>query len=314
MRLPRILLLATLLTPLSVHAATLKPYSRIAGNTVRLSDLWDGVKHDVDLGPAPAPGGRITVPAAQLSAIAHQFDVDWQPNSSDDRAIVDRSGRALTRDDLLKPLRAALSASGAPGDGEIELSAFTAPQFPEGRLEVSVAQTEFDKTSGRFAASVDIAAPDASPTRIRVTGRVQEMTDLPILRRRLLPGDVVTSADLGWTHLPRASALSDIVQNPADAIGLSARRAIAPDQPIHAADLGEPILVQKGNDMIVTLDIPGLSVTARGTALDSGGRGQRIRILNEYTRTVVDAVILAPNRARVVPGSARPANRSVAYR
>ena len=80
--------------PLGARAATLKPFSTLSGAVVRLSDIWDGVKDDKPLGPAPAPGGRITVPAAQLAAIARQFGVDWQPGSSADRAVLERPGRA----------------------------------------------------------------------------------------------------------------------------------------------------------------------------------------------------------------------------
>ena len=55
-------------------AATLKPFGQLAEPVVRLSDLFDGVgAADRVIGPAPQPGGRITVEAPQLAAIARQF-------------------------------------------------------------------------------------------------------------------------------------------------------------------------------------------------------------------------------------------------
>lgn len=86
------LIVSCLALSLGANAATLKPFSALPGSIVHLSDIWDGVKDDKPLGPAPAPGGRITVPAAQLVAIARQFGVDWQPGSSGDRAILERPG------------------------------------------------------------------------------------------------------------------------------------------------------------------------------------------------------------------------------
>ena len=111
---------------LPADAATLKPFSTLAGGTIHLSDLWDGVTTDKALAPAPAPGGRITVPAAQLAAIARDYGVDWRPNSSGDRAILDRPGRAITRDDVKPAIVAAL-----PGAGIAAMrSSRSAPSLP----------------------------------------------------------------------------------------------------------------------------------------------------------------------------------------
>ena len=52
-------------------------------------------------GAGPGAGGRIVVEAAQLGAIARQFGVDWRPASSADRAVLDRPGRPLRREDVL---------------------------------------------------------------------------------------------------------------------------------------------------------------------------------------------------------------------
>lgn len=312
----RLLLLLTVCTAAHVtSAATLKPYNTLSGPLVHLSDLWDGVETDKPLGPAPEPGGRITVPAAQLAAIARQFGVDWRPNSSGDRVILERLGRALTRDDIKPALQSALVDAGAPPDADLEISGFTAPLLPQSaHLDIAVGQIDLDKTSGRFSAQLDIATGDVANTQLRVTGRVQEMIDVPVARHRIMPGDVVSAGDLEWLHLPRTLARGEIVHVPTDAIGLSAKQTIAPNQPIRTAELGHPILVQKGDKMTLSLDSPGLSLTARATANEPGGLGERIRVTNEYNRMIVDAEITGPGQARVVAGTARPANRFVADR
>lgn len=315
MRALALLVAAALAVPGIGSAATLKSYAKVTGQTVRLSDLWDGVTNDTDLGPAPGPGGRITVPAPQLAAIARQFGVDWRPNSAGDRVILERLGRSLTRDDVTPALRAALTGAGAPPEADIELGAFTAPLVTQdAHLDIIVAQIDLDKLSGRFSAQLEIATRDAPSTLLRLTGRIQDMVDVPVTRRRLMPGDVVTPADLDWVHLPRSLARGEIVHLPADAVGLSAKQAIAPHQPIPTADLGRPTVVQKGNEMVLNLEAPGLALTARGIATEPGGIGDRIRILNEYAHTTVEAVITGPGQARVVPGTARPASRFVAVR
>src|SRR5689334_24493577 len=114
------------------EAASLRPNTTLHAPTVRLSDLFDGVDSKADriLGPGPGAGGRIGVEAAQLGAIARQFGVDWRPASSADRAVLDRPGRPLKRDDVLEAVRAAVIAGGASSECDIELAGFTPPLVP----------------------------------------------------------------------------------------------------------------------------------------------------------------------------------------
>ncbi len=313
MRLAAFLLATCAVAPLAAGAATLKPFSTLPGPVVRLSDIWDGVAVDKPLGPAPAPGGRITVPAAQLAAIARDFGVNWRPASSGDRAILERPGRMLTRDDIKPPIWEALIGAGTSSDAELELGAFTAPALPaEAKLQISVQNLELDKLSGRFSAMLDVTADGASPVELRITGRVQEMIDLPVARRHMLPGDVLSAADLDWGHFHSGLVRGELVHLPAEAVGLALKRAISPNEPIALADLGRPTIVHKGDDMVLTLEGPGLSLTAQAVATVPGGLGEHIRVLNAFSRVTLEAEITGPGRGRVIPGTTRPAT-NLAY-
>lgn len=315
MRLSVFLLAPCLALSLGAQAATLKPFSTLPGAVVHLSDIWAGVNDDKPLGPAPAPGGRITVPAAQLAAIARQFGVDWQPGSIGDRAILERPGRALTRDDIKPTLSTALTDAGASADADLELGAFTAAPLPaDAKPQITVTHLDLDQVSGRFSAMLEVAADDVPNTQLRVTGRVQEMVDLPVARRRIMPGEVVAAADLEWAHLRSTLARGEFVRLPAEAVGLAAKHSIPPNQPIPAADLGRPIIVQKGDAMTLTLQSSGLLLTAQGIATASGGVGEHIRVLNVYSRVTVEAEITSPGHARVLPGTSRAATNFVAAR
>ncbi len=173
---------------------------------------------------------------------------------------------------------------------------------------------DLDQVSGRFTALLDINAEDAVVTQLRLTGRIQEMVDLPVARHRIMPGDVVAAGDLEWSRMRVGIARGDVVHALADAVGLAAKRSIPPNQPIASADLGKPVVVQKGDSMMLTLDSPGIALTARGTATEPGGIGDRIRVLNDLARVTVDAEIVGRGQARILPGSVRPANRFVATR
>ncbi len=302
----KIFLVALVCAAVPATAATLRPFATLSGPVVTLADLFDGMDSmgDRALGPAPAPGARITVEARQLEAIARQYGVDWHPSGSGDRAVLDRPGRTLGRDDVVGPLRTALAAAGAPRDGELELPGFTAPVVGLSAMaQAEVAQLEFDAGSGRFTALVSVVADGAPAAQLRLSGRMLEMTDLPVPRRRMVPGDVIGNNDLEWVRLRAAQAKGDVVRTTQEALGQALRHAVQPGQPIQLADLGRPMVVQKGTPMLLALDTPGIQVTAQGVAMEPAGIGERVHVVNPASRVVVEAEVTGPGRARVLPGT-----------
>jgi flagella basal body P-ring formation protein FlgA len=299
-------LAAGLITAIPAAAATLRSATTLEAAMVRLSDLFDdaGPRANRVLGPGPAPGGRIVVEAAQLAAIARQFGVDWRPASAGDRIVLDRPGRLLPREQVLTALRAALAGAGAPADGDLELPGFAAPTVPaEGRTDAAIEQVDYDSASGRFTAMLAVIATDMPIQRLRLSGQLQEMVELPVLAHRVPAGSVLQAGDLQLARLRAGALRGETVRRITDAVGQSLKRAAVPGQPLTTADLMRPALVQKGARVVMELDAPGLALTDQGVAQDPGGAGDRIRVLNASSRAVLEAEVIGADRVRVSPGS-----------
>ena len=297
----------------SAAAATLRPFVSVDGPVVHLSDLFDGLTADQAIGPAPEPGQRIVVESAQLAAIARQFGIDWHPVSRGDRALLDRPGRPISRDDVAEPIRTALASAAAP-DTDFELGAFVGPMVPtRAAVRVALQQFDYDPGTGRFAALLSVTADGIPPAQLRIAGRATEMTDVITPRRRLLAGDVVGPDDLERRRVRAFLARGDVVRAPEQAVGLAAKHGLSPGQPIQLADLSRPIVLQKGSKVQLALDSPGIQLTAQGVAMDAAAVGEIVSILNPMSKIVVQAVVTAAGKARVVAGAAPPviSNRTV---
>ncbi len=295
-----------LLTAGPAAAATLRNVTTLETAVVRLSDLFDdaGPRADRVLGPGPAPGARIVVEAAQLAAIARQFGVDWRPTSSADRTVLDRPGRLLPREQVLAALRTALTGMGAPADSDLELPGFAAPTVPaEGRTDAAIEQVDYDGASGRFTATLAIIGTGIPIERMRLSGQLQEMVELPVLVHRLPVGSVLQQSDLQTTRLRAGALRDDTVRHIGDAVGQALRRPAMAGQPLTTADLIRPALVQKGARVMLELSVPGLALSDQGVALDSGGDGDRIRVLNATSRAILEVEVIGPDRVLVTPGS-----------
>lgn len=302
----RAILLATLIATSPASAATLRAFTSLDSQYVRLSDLFDdaGANATRVLGPAPAPGGRIVVETAQLAAIAHQFGVDWRPASAAERIVLERPGRPMPHEQALSAVRAALVAAGASPDCDIDLGVFAPPLIPyTGTKEPVVTQLQYDPESGHFTAVLSITGDNVEPINTRISGRADDVTEAVVASAHFQAGTVLQPEDLRIARVHRALVHGEVARTIAEAAGQALRRQIAPGQPLPLADLTAPAIVQKGASVLMTLETGGISLAAQGQALESGSVGERIRVLNTSSRAVVLADVLGPGQVRVAPGA-----------
>lgn len=287
-------------------APHLRSATMLHAPVIRLSDLFDdaGVNADRVLGTAPGPGGSIVVEAAQLGAIARQFGVDWRPASAAERSVLERAGRLLPREDVLKAVKTALVAAGASPDCEIELPGFTAPMVPaEASPQALATELDYEAGVGRFTAVLSVTGVGMELLNLRVGGQVDDTIELPVAVARLAAGTVVRADDVRLARVHVAMVHNEVLHAASDAIGLQLKHAVVAGQPFAVADTMRPTLVQRGSNVQMQLQSPGLSLLAQGVAMELGATGERIRVLNPSSRAVVEAEVIGPGRVRVTPES-----------
>jgi flagella basal body P-ring formation protein FlgA len=303
---PRFLLLGfCLIAP--AHGAALRTMTTLQGPRVYLRDLFDdaGVNADRVLGPGPAPGGRIVVEARQLKAIARQYEVDWRPVSGGDRAMLEWPGRPLKREDALAAVRAALVAQGAAPDCDVSVPGFNPPIVPVSGVSAPVVtQMDYERDQGRFTALLSVPVDGMAPIALRISGEVADVIELPVLVTRLSAGAIVGPDDVRMTRVHVASVHAEVARDPSMVIGMQVKRQSQAGAPIPIADLMEPTQVSRGDPVRLRLQVGGLSITGQGLALESGAAGERIRVRNITSQAVLEADVIGPGEARVVPGSA----------
>ena len=304
MRISIILLLIGAAFP--ANAASLRPTTVLHGPTVLLRDLFDdpGAEANRVLGPGPVPGGRIVVEAPQLRAIARQFDVDWRPASSADRAVLERPAQPMKRDDALSAIRAALVAAGASPECVVELTGFSAPLVPLGASpRAVVSQLDYDGRLGRFSALLSVTSEGMDPVNLRVAGQVRELVELPVAAARLPAGTIIGQDDVHMAHVSAGSLRGEVVHVIEQIVGMQLTHSVQPGQPLLPADLARPIMVRRGALVRLRLERAGLSVTGQAVALDAGSEGERIRVQNPGSRTMLEGTVIGPNLIRVSPNT-----------
>lgn len=146
-------------------------------------------------------------------------------------------------------------------------------------------------------------SPPAGVTRVVVNGAgvgaaaAAPVREIAVLTRPIAAGEEITAADVAFLEVQVAP--SGALTDPADLIGRAARRALAPDRPVRAADLRTPVLVRKGGPVTLVYEIGGVRLTARGRALADAGAGEAVKVVNIQSNRTIDAVAEADGLARV---------------
>lgn len=277
----------------------------LSSRVIRVADLFSnaGPQAETVLGPSPAPGMRIVVGPDQLAAIAAAYQVPWQPDGSDPQVVLASPGRALSSAVLNAAIAGAVASSGGPADAAITLPDFTPPMIPPGaNPNIMVTSMDFDPGTGSFSASLIVNAAGMAPQELQLSGLAEASISALVATHNLLPGEVLTAADVAMARLPGDQA-ENALGGPADAIGMTLSSGIDAGAALSASNLTTPIVVAKGALVTLTLTIPGLDLSAQGIALGAGGTGSVIPVLNAASHAVVQAVVTGPDAASIAPGS-----------
>lgn len=282
--------------------ATIRPFETVDEPMVRLSDLFEGAgpRGVTVLGPAPAPGQRMVIEAAQLAAIARQQGIAWRPVAGAERVVVERPGRPVAREEVMAQLRAALHQQGLDAESTLELTAFSPPLVPMAALvQIAIEQASLEPQAQRFAATIAIVVEGMPTARMRVAGRVVAMMPMLVAGRRMQAGDVVQEADVRVIRVPASRLRPGSAERADQVVGQALRRPAAAEQPLLMVDIQQPVVVDRGGIVTMLYDMPGLTLTAQGRAMDSGARGAVVSVMNTASRVVVEAQIIGPGRVRV---------------
>lgn len=172
---------------------------------------------------------------------------------------------------------------------------------PAASSEFHVSRISYDPRSGRFDAVLDIGGAQAE-TRVpmRFTGVAVETNEAVVVTRPIARGDVLRASDIVIERRPKTEVVSDAVRDVRAAVGLAARQTMKPGQIIRRADLTKPELVQRNEPVIMIFEQPGITLTLRGKALDSGAEGDTVNVVNLQTKKTLQGTVTGPNRVTVV--------------
>jgi flagella basal body P-ring formation protein FlgA len=167
------------------------------------------------------------------------------------------------------------------------------------------ASVRYEPRGNRFDVTLEIANDNIStPARLRFTGTAIETVEAAVLARGVERNEVIKSSDVVIERRPKAEVGADAASRDR-AVGMQARRQLRAGQPLKVADLAKPDLVQRDQSVTLIYDTPGLYLTVRGKAQDSGTEGDVVNVLNLQSKRAVSGVVTGRGQVSIAVATPR---------
>ncbi|HEY8567097.1 MAG TPA: flagellar basal body P-ring formation chaperone FlgA [Beijerinckiaceae bacterium] len=294
------------LAVLPTMAATLKGDVVASADVLKLGDLVEGLPAAAAAKPAfraPALGESGTIQARRIVEAAEAAGITGVETQGRAQVTISRAARRIGAAEIEAAVKAALERQQVDARPLSILFEGTPPALlvaPEVTVPVTAEDVTFDRRSRRVTATVWVGPSPAERRAVaRVAGSAVELVEVAVLSRPLARGEALLTADLATERRPREQVPTNAAADASGLAGRVARRALPAGTLLRAADLARPEVVVRGEPVTMIYEIPGMSLSTRGRANESGAVGDVIAVLNPQSKRTVQAVVTGPGRVSV---------------
>ena len=287
------------------HTPRLKAHATVSGDIVRIGDLVDnaGVAANTPIFRAPDLGQTGAVPARTVLDAVRPYGLIAVELRGLSEVSVTRASHTIAADDIEARIVRALISRHNLGktenlkimfDRDLRPIHFDASANPE----LSLARLSYEPSSRRFDVTFELAS--GAQGQWRYTGSAVETIEAAVPTRALNRGEIIRAGDFTIERRPRGEFTNDQPLPASEIVGMAPRRAVRAGQPLRQADLMKPEIVQKNDMVMLQYEVPGIVLSIRGKALDSGAEGDMVSVLNIESKRTVQGVVSGPGRITIL--------------
>lgn len=194
-------------------------------------------------------------------------------------------------------------ASGAGQRIEIVVSSID-PRLPIPACDLPL-QTQLGQQSGQQQAAIGrvnvrVECQGSVPWSKYVPALVRVFAPVLMSTRPLARGDLVGAADIELAEADLSTLRQSYLQDSTLAIGMEVKRALPANTVISREALAQPLLVKRGDTVVMSAKSGPVTIRQQGVAMQNGELGAQIPVRNTNSDIVVRAVVTGPGQADVV--------------
>ena len=145
---------------------------------------------------------------------------------------------------------------------------------------------------GSTSMTVAVRCTGTSPWLLYVPGKVSMFKQIFIARQTMSRGHRITAGDLQSIRRDIGQLQFGYIDKKRDVIGKITKRVVFANSVIRPQMLSLPLLVKRGQTVVLMAESNGIQVRMSGKALGSAPAGQTIRVRNLSSRRIVEGVVV----------------------
>jgi flagella basal body P-ring formation protein FlgA len=277
----------------------------VTSDVVRIGDLVDnaGPVANIPIFRAPDLGTTGVVATDRIVDAIRPHQLIGIDTRGLAEVVVTRPSRAITAQDISGRIAQALAGQYGFGDAHnipvnFDREVRTLQVEPDVTGELQVLSMSYDPRTTHFDVTFGLqSSVEMRKQSTHYTGTAMATVDALAVDHPIERGQVIKASDV--TVLRRPKTDTAVVTDKNAVVGFAARHPLQPNQPLNAADLMKPEIITRNNIVTIIYQAPGVTLTLRGQAQESGALGDTINVLNAESKRVVQAVISGPDRVTV---------------
>lgn len=284
----------------------LKEKATVTDDRIRLGDLFTGLDETLDkkaVAPAPALGKEAVLTYEWLKKLARTNGVVWEPSNEKASVTVYRKADEISKDEISKILTGELQKQGMPEDAEIT---FQKGDFPvlvpfRSAWRLNPVAAEYVPARQHFSIKAELIVDSEKKQELLFAGKVKVFMNVPVAMRDLKAGQIITADDVFDKRVVQENNSRMINQvKTQDLIGKEVKRAIRSGQTIQSNDVRAQVMVAKGKIVTLNYSKGGIMLSAQGKALENGGLGDTVRVMNAQSKSVIQGTVTGPETVSVL--------------
>ena len=284
----------------------LKPAKEIfiESDKIWLSDLFysDLEFKDKIVGDAPALGKKLKLFRKDLRRIVKASTLNWS-DSLRKSVVVSRSAKQVPMNIIRNAVVKALEQNHVNDEIEVEFNDRNLKILvPKNADEaIRVLQSQLDQRTGRFEVVVNINSTANEDQNIILKGKAFAIIPMPVPNKHIGAGQLINKKDITWRKVRIKQQSFGVVGSMEQLLDHVAKRPLTAGRLIRMSDIRPQQLIKKGEFVTLHFKNKTMSLSTRGVSVEPGSRNQVIRVKNPRSKRIIEARVLGPNTAVVLP-------------
>jgi flagella basal body P-ring formation protein FlgA len=279
-----------------IASPRLRLAATVSADIVRIGDLVEnaGAAANTPIFRSPDPGQTGAVPARAVIDAVRPYGLIAIDARGVSEIAVTRISHAITVEEIEARIAQLLTARYSLGKTENlkltmdrELRAIQLET--NASVELALVRLGYETSSRRFDVTFELG--NGSRKQWRYTGTAFETVEVAVPNRALAKGELIRANDIVIERRAKTEFSNEPPAPVTEVLGRAARRSVRSGQALRLADVMKPELVMRGEMVTLHYEVPGITITMRGKALDSGAEGESVNVLNELSKRTIQGVV-----------------------